>query len=108
MSGYASELEAGLDWVLDRHLAQPEPRKPAVVSMSLIISSRSSASYIIAEKVEELIENGIIVVAAAGNFHDGQSTSFLLAWVGFPMQVGQPTAVAGITAQTVYWLCRQL
>eukprot|EP00892_Ulva_mutabilis_P011013 jgi/Ulvmu1/8284/UM041_0096.1 len=70
MSGYASELEEGLDWVLNRHLAQPEPRKPAVVSMSLIISSRSSASVLIAEKVEELIENGIIVVAAAGNFHD--------------------------------------
>lgn len=72
MSGYATELEAGLDWVLDRHLSQPEPRKPSVVTMSLILSSRSSASVLIAEKVEEMIENGIIVVAAAGNFHDGQ------------------------------------
>ena len=84
MSGYASELEAGLDWVLDRHLAQTEPRKPSIVSMSLIISSRSSASVLIAEKVEEMIENGIIVVAAAGNFHDGQSNSLLIAPV--PMQ----------------------
>jgi hypothetical protein len=70
-TGYASELAEGLDWVLDRHLAQPEPRAPAIVSMSLIISRTSSASEIISEKVEEMLENGIIVVAAAGNFHEG-------------------------------------
>ena len=77
-SGYVSELEVGLDWVLERHLAQPEPRKPAVVSMSLIISSKYPASNLIAEKVEELIENGVIVVAAAGNFHDGNSPGSFL------------------------------
>jgi subtilisin family serine protease len=70
-SGYASELEEGLDWVLDQHLAQAEPRKPSVVSMSLIVAKSSSSSELVAEKVEELIENGVIVVAAAGNFHEG-------------------------------------
>lgn len=69
--GYASDLEEGLDWVLEKHLAQPEPRKPGIVSMSLIISKQSSSAELISEKVEELIENGIIVVAAAGNFHEG-------------------------------------
>ena len=70
-AGYASDLEEGLDWVLEKHLAQPEPRKPGIVSMSLIISKQSPSAELISEKVEELIENGIIVVAAAGNFHEG-------------------------------------
>jgi hypothetical protein len=73
--GYASDLEEGLDWVLEKHLAQPEPRKPGIVSMSLIISKQSSSAELISEKVEELIENGVIVVAAAGNFHEGVLTS---------------------------------
>ena len=70
-AGKASELVEGLDWILDRHLAQPEPRKPAVVSMSLLVKARTSAADLIAEKVEELIEAGVIVVAAAGNYQDG-------------------------------------
>lgn len=69
--GYASDLEEGLDWVLEKHLAQPEPRQPGIVSMSLIISKQSSSAELITEKVEELLENGIVVVAAAGNFHEG-------------------------------------
>jgi hypothetical protein len=73
--GYASDLEEGLDWVLEKHLAQPEPRKPGIVSMSLIISKQSSSAELISEKVEELIENGVIVVAAAGNFHEGLLSS---------------------------------
>ena len=43
-SGMASELEEGLDWVLDRHMAQPEPRKPAVVSMSLLVQVRFTSA----------------------------------------------------------------
>jgi hypothetical protein len=73
MSGMASELVEGLDWVLDRHLAQPEPRKPAVVSMSLLVKSKTAAADLIAQKVEELLEAGVIVVAAAGNYHEGES-----------------------------------
>lgn len=76
-AGYASDLEEGLDWVLEKHLAQPEPRKPGIVSMSLIISKQSSSAELISEKVEELLENGIIVVAAAGNFHEGASPILL-------------------------------
>jgi hypothetical protein len=73
MAGQASELVEGLDWVLDRHLAQPEPRKRAVVSMSLLVKSQTSAAKLIAEKVEELIDAGVVVVAAAGNYHEGVS-----------------------------------
>ena len=70
-SGMASELEEGLDWVLDRHLAQPEPRKPAVVSMSLLVAANTAAADMIAQKVEELLDAGVVVVAAAGNYHEG-------------------------------------
>jgi hypothetical protein len=71
MAGQASELVEGLDWVLDRHLAQPEPRKRAVVSMSLLVKSQTAAAKLIAQKVEELLDAGIVVVAAAGNYHEG-------------------------------------
>jgi aromatic ring-opening dioxygenase catalytic subunit (LigB family) len=72
MTGYASELIDGLDWVLTRYKAQPEGSKtPSVVSLSLIISKTSSSAVLVGQKIEEMIDLGIIVVAAAGNFAEG-------------------------------------
>jgi hypothetical protein len=86
----ASELEEGLDWVLDRHLAQPEPRKPAVVSMSLLVASDTTAADLIAQKVEELIDAGVTIVAAAGNYHEGalRCASAILQHALWPCSAG--------------------
>jgi len=62
--GRTSDLIAGLDWVLTRHLKQ---KGPAIVSMSLIVDS-SGAGQILAQQVAELISAGVTVVVAAGNF----------------------------------------
>ena len=62
--GRTSDLIAGLDWVLTRHLKQTGP---SIVSMSLIVDS-SGAGQILAQQVSELISAGVTVVVAAGNF----------------------------------------
>jgi len=66
MDGRTSDLIAGLDWVLARH---DRVGGPAVVSMSLIVTS-SAAAFVLESSVRDLIDSGIIVVAAAGNFAD--------------------------------------
>jgi subtilisin family serine protease len=64
--GRASDLIAGLDWVLERH---DRVGGPAVVSMSLVVTS-SAAGAVLESMVRNMIEAGIVVVVAAGNFAD--------------------------------------
>ena len=64
--GRTSDLIAGLDWVLERHR---RVGGPAIVSMSLIVVS-SGAGSVLELMVQELIDAGVIVVVAAGNFAD--------------------------------------
>jgi hypothetical protein len=51
---------AGLNWILADH----QPGEPAVVNMSIGFASRD---YAIDDKISELMAEGIVVVAAAGN-----------------------------------------
>lgn len=69
VNGRSSELAAGLDWVLDR--IEANPGEPAIVSMSLLISSDSEAAELVADKVADLLEAGAIVVASSGNKSGG-------------------------------------
>lgn len=64
--GRASDLIAGLDWVLERH---GRVGGPAVVSMSLVVTS-SAAGAVLESMVRDMIDAGIVVVVAAGNFAD--------------------------------------
>lgn len=66
-SGFASDLIQGLSWALERHLDMTEPRPPAIVTMSLLLGPGGAADEV-ERVIEELVEAGIIVVAAAGNF----------------------------------------
>lgn len=59
-SGISSMLLAGLDWILEDH----QLGEPAVVNMSIGFTSRD---YDIDDKIAELMAEGIVVVAAAGN-----------------------------------------
>ena len=58
--GISSMLLAGLDWILEDH----QLGEPAVVNMSIGFTSRD---YDIDAKIAELMAEGIVVVAAAGN-----------------------------------------
>jgi subtilisin family serine protease len=58
--GISSMLLAGLDWILADH----QLGEPAVVNMSIGFTSRD---YDIDAKIAELMAEGIVVVAAAGN-----------------------------------------
>lgn len=68
--GYSSDLAAGLDWVLEHHSNNPGP---AIVTMSLLISDPSAAS-VIQLQVQELLDSGVIVIAAAGNYAEDACT----------------------------------
>jgi hypothetical protein len=68
-SGFSSDLLEGLAWVHTHYLSLPEPRPPALVTMSLLVSVSPAADEI-ERVIDELIDTGIIVVAAAGNFAD--------------------------------------
>ena len=68
-SGFSSDLLEGLAWVHTHYLSLPEPRPPALVTMSLLVSASPAADEI-ERVIDELIDVGIIVVAAAGNFAD--------------------------------------
>ena len=59
-SGISSMLLAGLDWILADH----QLGEPAVVNMSIGFTSRDDD---IDDKIAELMAEGIVVVAAAGN-----------------------------------------
>ena len=61
--GFASDLIAGLDWVLTRHSSVGGA---AVVTMSLLVQG-SDATFIIANQVQSLLQQGVTVVAASGN-----------------------------------------
>jgi subtilisin family serine protease len=56
-SGLDSDLIAGLDWVAAKHI------KPAVANLSL-----QGYSWTTGTAVDALIDSGVVVVAAAGNF----------------------------------------
>ena len=66
-SGFASDLIEGLSWVYDHYTAQPEPRAPAVVTMSLLLPDGDTGAQVERE-IADLIAAGVIVVAAAGNY----------------------------------------
>jgi hypothetical protein len=65
--GRVSDLVSGLDWVLTHH--EKNGKGPAIVSMSLIVVS-SGAGSVLESMVRDLIDAGIVVVVAAGNFAD--------------------------------------
>lgn len=65
--GRVSDLISGLDWVLTHH--EKNGKGPAIVSMSLIVVS-SGAGSVLEGMVRDLIDAGIVVVVAAGNFAD--------------------------------------
>lgn len=65
--GRVSDLISGLDWVLTHH--EKNGKGPAIVSMSLIVVS-SGAGSVLESMVRDLIDAGIVVVVAAGNFAD--------------------------------------
>lgn len=65
--GRVSDLVSGLDWVLTHH--EKNGKGPAIVSMSLIVVS-SGAGSVLEGMVRDLIDAGIVVVVAAGNFAD--------------------------------------
>lgn len=69
-SGLASDLVEGLDWVLKRQKSLGKDQPPAVVSMSLILTAGSEVGDLVREKVEELVRENVVVVSAAGNFHE--------------------------------------
>lgn len=63
-NGRSSELAESLDWILERMMEHPGP---AIVSMSLLISTDSRSAALVADKVEDLLDAGAIVVVASGN-----------------------------------------
>ena len=68
MSGTVSDLAKGLAWILDDVSVRAKPRPAAVVTMSLQLDRSDPSSIIIDSLVQELIAEGLIVVAAAGNY----------------------------------------
>jgi subtilisin family serine protease len=69
MSGTVSDLAQGLAWILDDMSVRPKPRPAAVVTMSLQLDRSDPSSIIIDSLVQDLISEGLIVVAAAGNYY---------------------------------------
>lgn len=66
-SGFASDLLEGISWIHDHHVARPEPRAPAVVTMSLLLPD-GDAGREVERAIAQLASTGVIVVAAAGNY----------------------------------------
>jgi subtilisin family serine protease len=66
-SGYASDLLEGMSWIHEHYLNQPEPRAPAVATMSPRVPN-SDAGTEVERAIKDLIASGVIVVAAAGNY----------------------------------------
>ena len=85
-SGFASDLIQGLSWVLDHYTAQPHPRPPSVVSMSLLLGASAAADEV-ERMVNELVSAGVIVVAAAGNYRE-DACSFVPARMSNVITVG--------------------
>jgi subtilisin family serine protease len=61
--GTRSSVSAGVDWVTENHAAG----QPAVANMSIGISTSARDSTPVEEAVENLIADGVTVVASAGN-----------------------------------------
>lgn len=66
-SGRVSDLAEGLSWVIDQ-VAAPDAASPAIVTMSLQLTKSDPSSVIIESLIGELLAQGAIVVAAAGNY----------------------------------------
>lgn len=66
-SGFASDLLQGLSWILEHHLEQPEPRKPSIATMSLLLEDSAVATEV-EKAIQDMLDAGIIVTAAAGNY----------------------------------------
>jgi len=66
-NGFASDLLQGLSWILDHYLAQPKPRMPAIATMSLLLE-RGDAADEVERVVQDLLDAGVIVTVAAGNY----------------------------------------
>ena len=65
---WVSSLIKGLDIVLKHHLSKPD-NIPSVVNISL-----AATSSVLGEVVAALAARGVVVVAAAGNYKEGQPT----------------------------------
>ena len=66
-----TDILAGLQWTLDHHIrTRKSEMHTAVATMSLMLKSTTQSSAMITKYVKKLSDNGITVVAAAGNFHD--------------------------------------
>lgn len=68
LNGRLSDLTEGLAWVLEDVLSRPSPRPPIVATMSLQLDRGDPASAIIDSLVQDLIAEGVVMVAAAGNY----------------------------------------
>ena len=69
-SGMASDLIEGLEWVEERQNSFGGDRPPAVVSMSLILQDGTDIAELVKDKIQALLDLGVVVVVAAGNFHE--------------------------------------
>lgn len=89
-SGSWQTIIDGLDAVLEHHQDKAND-KPSVVNMSL--GGQASKTGPLAAAVDELIENGVVVVVAAGNdnFDLGRPTDYVPAEVEPAITVGATT-----------------
>jgi subtilisin family serine protease len=69
-SGMASDLIEGLEWIRERQRSYGTDRPPAVVSMSLILQDGTEVADLVKDKILELVNENVVVVVAAGNFHE--------------------------------------
>jgi subtilisin family serine protease len=90
-SGTTSTVIAGLDWIANNHI------NPAVVNMSL----GGGASPSLDTAVSNLINSGVLVVAAAGNFN-ADACSYSPGRVGSAITVGA-TALNDVRSSFSNW-----
>lgn len=67
-TGLASDLLQGLAWITQHYLDLPDPRPPGIVTMSLSLSSGTSASISIESTIKGMATIGLVSIVAAGNY----------------------------------------
>lgn len=68
IGGRLSDLLRGLAWITRHRLATPEPRPPALATMSLVVEKSASASEAIEYAINGVLDLNVTIVAAAGNY----------------------------------------